>query len=55
MSKEWWLRRRRRAWRRYPTLKVRKGGGEKISFVQGKEQRLEESTCLTSGSTTKLQ
>ena len=40
MSKEWWLRRRRRAWRRYPTLKVRKGGGEKISFVQGKEQRL---------------
>ena len=40
MSKEWWLRRRRRAWRRYPTLKVRKGGGEKIPFVQGKEQRL---------------
>ena len=39
-SKEWWLRGRRRAWRRYPTLKVRKGGGEKILLVQGKEQWL---------------
>ena len=37
-SKEWWLRRRRRAWRSYPTLKVRKGGGEEIPLVQGKEQ-----------------
>ena len=24
----------------YPTLKVRKGGGEEIPLVQGKEQRL---------------
>ena len=40
MSKEPWLRRRRRAQRSYPTLKVRKGGGEEIPLVQGKEQRL---------------
>ena len=26
MPKEWWLLRRRRAYRSYPTLKVRKGG-----------------------------
>ena len=39
-SKEPWLRRRRRAKRSYPTLKVRKGGGEEIPLVQGKEQRL---------------
>ena len=40
MSKELWLRRCRRAWRSYPTLKVRKGGGEEILPVQGKEQWL---------------
>ena len=39
-SKEWWLCGPRRAWRSYPTLKVRKGGGEEIPFVQGKKQRL---------------
>ena len=40
MSKERWMRRRRRAERSYPTLKVKKGGGEEIPLVQGKEQRL---------------
>ena len=40
MSKERWLRRRRRAERSYPTLKVKKGGGEEIPLIQGKEQRL---------------
>ena len=40
MFKEWWLRRRRRAYRSYPTLKVRKGGGEEISLIQGKKQWL---------------
>ena len=40
MSKERWLRRRRRAERSYPTLKVKKGGGEEIPLVQGKAQRL---------------
>ena len=39
-SKERWLRGRRRAQRSYPTLKVRKGRGEAILFIQGKEQRL---------------
>ena len=39
-SKELWLRSRRRAWRSYPTLKVRKGGSEEIPLVQGKEQWL---------------
>ena len=39
-SKEWWLHGRRRAERSYPTLKVRKGGGEEIPLVQGKEQWL---------------
>ena len=39
-SKEQWFRARRRAERSYPTLKVRKGGGEEIPLVQGKEQRL---------------
>ena len=39
-SKEWWLRRRRRAYRSYPTLKVRNGGGKEIPLVQGKEQWL---------------
>ena len=37
-SKEWWLRGLRRAWRSYPTLKVRKGGSEEMPLVQGKEQ-----------------
>ena len=40
MSKEWWLPRRRRAKRSYSTFKVRRGGGEEIPLVQGKEQRL---------------
>ena len=40
MSKEQRLRRRRRAQGSYPTFKVRKGGGEEIPLVQGKEQRL---------------
>ena len=39
-SKERWLRGRRRAQRSYPTLKVRKGGGEEIPLLQGKEQHL---------------
>ena len=39
-SKEPWLRGRRRAWRSYPTLNVRKGAGEEMPLVQGKEQRL---------------
>ena len=39
-SKERWLRGCRRAYRSYPTLKVRKGGGEEIPLIQGKEQRL---------------
>ena len=37
---EWWLCRRRRAWRSYPTLNVRNGGGKEIPLVQGKGQRL---------------
>ena len=37
---EKWLCRRRRAERRYSTFKVRRGGGEEIPLVQGKEQRL---------------
>ena len=39
-SKEQWLRRRRRPKRSYSTFKVRRGGGEEIPLVQGKEQRL---------------
>ena len=39
-SKKRWLRGRRRAKRSYSTFKVRRGGGEDIPFVQGKEQRL---------------
>ena len=39
-SKEWWLRRRRRAERSYSTFKVRRGGGEEIPLIQGKEQQL---------------
>ena len=40
MSKERWLGRRRRAERSYSTFKVRRGGGEKIPVIHGKEQRL---------------
>ena len=40
MSKEQWLRRRRRAKRSYSTFKVRRGGDEEILLVQGKEQQL---------------
>ena len=40
MSKEWWLRWRRKAERRYSTFKVRRGGGEEIPLIQGKEQQL---------------
>ena len=40
MSKERWLRRRRRAERSYSMFKVRRGGSEEISLVQGKEQWL---------------
>ena len=40
ISKEWWLRRRRRAERNYSTFKVRRGGCEEIPLIQGKEQRL---------------
>ena len=39
-SKEQWLRGHRRAERSYSMFKVRGGGGEEISLVQGKEQRL---------------
>ena len=39
-SKEWWLHGRRRAYRSYPTLKIRKGGSEEIPLIQGKEQWL---------------
>ena len=40
MSKEWQVHGCRRAQRSYPTLKVRKGSGEEIPLVQGKEQWL---------------
>ena len=40
MSKEQWLCGHRRAEMSYSTLKVRRGGCEEISLVQGKEQRL---------------
>ena len=39
-SKERWLRGHRRAERSYSMIKVRRGSGEEIPFVQGKEQRL---------------
>ena len=39
-SKDWWLRRCRRAERSYSMFKVRRGGGEEIPFIQGKEQQL---------------
>ena len=38
-SKERWLRGHRRAERSYSTFKVRRGGGEEIPLIQGKEQR----------------
>ena len=40
MPKERWLCRWRRAEKTYSTFKVRRGGGEEIPLVQGKEQRL---------------
>ena len=40
MFTEPWLRGRRRAWRSYPTLNVRKGAGEEMPLVQGKEHWL---------------
>ena len=39
-SKERWLGRCRRAERSYSTFKVRRGGGEETSLIQGKEQQL---------------
>ena len=39
-SKERQLHRHRRAERSYSTFKVRRGGGEEIPLVQGKEQWL---------------
>ena len=39
-SKERWLLWRRRAKRSYSTFKVRRGGGEEIPLVQGKQQWL---------------
>ena len=40
MSKERWLRRRRRAERSYSMFKVRRGRGEEIPLIQDKEQWL---------------
>ena len=40
MHMEWWLRGYRRAKKSYSMFKVRRGGGEEIPLVQGKEQRL---------------
>ena len=39
-SKERWLHGHRRAERSYSTFKVRRGGGEEIPLVQGKEEWL---------------
>ena len=39
-SKEQWLCGHRKAKRSYSIFKVRRGGGEEIPLVQGKEQRL---------------
>ena len=39
-SKEWQLCGHRRAERSYSTFKVRRGGGEEIPLIQGKEQWL---------------
>ena len=35
-SKEWWLHGRRKAYRSYPTSKVRKGSSDEIPLIQGK-------------------
>ena len=40
MSKEQWLRGRRRAERSYSTFKVRRGSSKEIPLIQGKEQQL---------------
>ena len=40
MSKERWLRRRRRAERSYSMFKVRRGSCEDIPLIQSKEERL---------------
>ena len=40
MSKEQWLHRHRRAERSYSTFKVRRGSGEEIPLIQGREQWL---------------
>ena len=40
MSKGRWLRGGRKTERSYSTFKVRRGGGEEIPLIQGKEQRL---------------
>ena len=40
MSKEQWLHGRRRAERSYSTFNIRRGSGEEIALVQGKEQLL---------------
>ena len=40
MSKERWLCGLRRAERTYSMFKVRRGGGEEIPIIQGKEQGL---------------
>ena len=40
MSKEQWLRERRRAKRSFSTFKVRRGSGEEIPLIQGKAQQL---------------
>ena len=39
-SNERWLHGHKRAERSYSTFKVRRGSGEEIPLVQGKEQRL---------------
>ena len=39
-SKEWWLHGPRRAERSYSMFKVRRGSGEEIPLVQGREQWL---------------
>ena len=40
MSKESWLHGHRRAERSYSSFKVRRGSGEEIPLIQGKEQWL---------------
>ena len=48
-SKEQWLCRHRRAERSYSTFKVRRGGGEEIPLVQGKEQWLRFAGAAVKG------